>query len=157
MKLLRKITLFILVAAAVIAVSGCSGLLGWIMPFSIEERIVAFSLVLNAEDRNPDEILLNFGPQLSMEQYDNAKTTAYWEDAFPSEQTYSFLTEGLDTSDPEAVKVDAIITTESGGLLYTTYLFKMHEELSGNFLINAIYEDPDGTNEMLIRKADFTE
>ena len=89
-----------------------------------------------------------------MTQYDNAKDSDFWELAFPSEVQYTFLV--TDSTDPAAVVVGGTKKDAAGNLLATViYKFVMYEEENGNYLIREIYEDPDSSNTMLIRKADF--
>jgi len=153
MKLIRKSIPALIVLAVILAVTGCSGLLGMLFPMTIEDRINLFMAAINDENRTPTAILLNFGPESDMVYYDAAQADTFWEDAFPAENTYGFaITDETVTS---AVEVAGTISTPSGGTIFTTYTFEMYQEESGNWLIKSIYEDPAGSNTMLIRKIDL--
>ena len=161
MKSIKRIIVIAGLVVLLASFSGCTELLGTINPLSITERLAAFMVALNADSRSPATILLNFGPEDDMTYYDTAKEDDYWENAFPSANTYAF-TAGSDADLTAApvngyltIPVDGALTTSSGGTLRTEYSFTMYQEASGNWLIFSIVEDPDGTNETLIRKLDF--
>jgi len=152
----KRIKLFTgLIIILAVVFTGCS-LLGdlFSVPLSIEARILSFQNAINTENRSTLNILSNFGPEVDMQQYDNAKELAYWSDAFPDELTFTFVV--TNKTDTEAVLVGGTKKDSDGNLVDTVvYEFRMHEEEDGNWLIREIYEDPEGTDTMLIRKVDF--
>lgn len=147
----------LLAIMTIVSLAGCEELLSSLNTgttdtstvLSITERIAAFAIDINADDRTADDILENFGPENSMTFYGTAAQDSYW-DIFPAAESQTFIV--TDFSDPLNVVVTGTTSDSDGNLLTEpTYKFVMYQETSGNYLIQEIWEGED----YLIKKVKF--
>ncbi len=133
----RKV--IILLTALIVALSfSCDGLLGMLMPMSVNERIVAFTITINSEDRTADAILLHFAPESKMINRENAEVITFWDDLFDPEADFALTV--MDSSDPLDVSVTMVKSVNDVVVGTTNLQFVMYQEASGNYLIDEIYD-----------------
>ncbi len=146
----RKV--IILLTALIVALSfSCDGLLGMLLPMSVNERIAAFTVTINSEDRTADAILLHFAPESEMINRENAEDIGFWDLRFDPDASFAITV--TDSSDPLNVTAAMVKTVEGAALDPVELIFVMYQEASGNYLIKEIWDDiTDTTDGWLIRQ-----